>query len=191
MGILSGCVEEEQPPVENNPPVAGFTFDIVNLTVTFTDTSTDTDGNITTWSWDFGDEIGTSTEQSPVYTYTEDNKTYSVILTVTDDDGDTDDFSADVTIGTPPVPPTAAFDYDPMINITVNETIEFMDNSTEGSANITGWLWDFGDGTNSTEQNPEHNYSAADTYTVTLTVTDANGEEDIATAEIIVTEEEA
>lgn len=34
---------------------------------------------------------------------------------------------------------------------------------------ITGWLWDFGDGTNSTEQNPTHEFSKAGTFSVTLT----------------------
>jgi PKD repeat protein len=35
-----------------------------------------------------------------------------------------------------------------------------------------GWLWDFGDGQTSTEQNPTHVYAAVKTYTVSLTVTD-------------------
>ena len=37
---------------------------------------------------------------------------------------------------------------------------------------IIGWLWDFGDGTISTEQNPLHTYALAGTYEVTLVVTD-------------------
>ncbi len=40
---------------------------------------------------------------------------------------------------------------------------------------VTGWLWDFGDGTTSTEQNPTHAYAAAGEFTVTLTVMFANG----------------
>jgi PKD repeat protein len=44
-----------------------------------------------------------------------------------------------------------------------------------GSVNgITSWLWDFGDGTTSTEQNPSHDF-AAGIYTVTLTVTGTDG----------------
>ncbi|PWB75444.1 hypothetical protein C3F09_02300 [candidate division GN15 bacterium] len=39
----------------------------VDSVVTFTDQST---GQPTTWSWDFGDGVGTSTEQNPQYTYT-------------------------------------------------------------------------------------------------------------------------
>jgi PKD repeat protein len=38
------------------------------------------------------------------------------------------------------------------------------------SENATGWNWNFGDGTNSTQQNPTHTYSEAGNYTVSLTV---------------------
>lgn len=37
---------------------------------------------------------------------------------------------------------------------------------------ITGWLWDFGDGGTSTEQNPVHQYENAGVYDVSLTITD-------------------
>jgi len=52
----------------------------------------------------------------------------------------------------------------------VGETVSFTDTSTGGP---TSWTWDFGDGTvNSTEQNPEHSYQEAGTYTVILEVSD-------------------
>jgi PKD repeat protein len=41
----------------------------------------------------------------------------------------------------------------------------------------TSWLWDFGDGTTSTEKNPVHTYSKAGTYTVNLTVKNSGGED--------------
>ena len=50
--------------------------------------------------------------------------------------------------------------------------VKFTDRSTGGPVS---WLWNFGDGTTSTEQNPTHTYSKAGTYTVTLTVTNGNG----------------
>ena len=46
---------------------------------------------------------------------------------------------------------------------------------TDQSQNVTGWIWDFGDGTNSTEQNPVHVYSTAGNYTVKLVVSNAHG----------------
>ena len=39
----------------------------------------------------------------------------------------------------------------------------------------TSWLWDFGDNTSSTQQNPVHQYTASGTYTVKMTATNANG----------------
>ncbi|AKB43006.1 PKD domain-containing protein [Methanosarcina vacuolata] len=46
---------------------------------------------------------------------------------------------------------------------------------TDKSENATGWDWNFGDGTNSTEQNPVHTFSVAENYTVNLTVSNAYG----------------
>ncbi|MEZ4526985.1 MAG: PKD domain-containing protein [Desulfobacterales bacterium] len=45
-------------------------------------------------------------------------------------------------------------------------------------AGIQQWLWDFGDGTSSTQQNPSHTYASAGTYTVSLRVTDDANNED-------------
>jgi PKD repeat protein len=50
--------------------------------------------------------------------------------------------------------------------------VNFTDQST---GEITSWLWDFGDGLTSTEQNPTHIYSDSGTYTVSLAVTDPEG----------------
>jgi len=52
-----------------------------------------------------------------------------------------------------------------------NDSISFTDQSTSPSGAITGWLWDFGDGTTSTQQNPQHAYTASGTYQVKLTIT--------------------
>ena len=187
VGVLSGCVEE-QPPA-NVIPAASFTYTpttvYVNTTeVSFTDTSTDEDGTIASWSWDFGDTT-TSTVQNPTHTYTAIG-TYTVTLIVTDDDGNASDpYTTDITVGYNP--PTADFTYDPMVNITVNETtITFTDNSTAGDANITSWLWDFGDDTNATDQNSTHMYNATGNFTVMLTVTDANALTDTTTVTITV-----
>lgn len=186
VGMLSGCVEEE-PTTTNEAPEAIFTIDpatgiYINTTITFTDTSTD-DGTIESWDWDFGDGTN-STEQNPTHAY-EETGTYTVTLVVTDDEGETSDpYTMDIEVTN--VPPTVSFTYAPEVNITVNETIAFTANVTLGDANISTYHWDFGDETDSTLENPEHNYSAADTYTVTLTVTDENDMEATATQDIVV-----
>ncbi|MFC2140882.1 PKD domain-containing protein [Acidobacteriota bacterium] len=152
----------------NLPPIADFTYIINDLTVSFTDTSTDPDGIIVGLLWDFGDGT-TSTEQNPVHTYAAAG-TYTVTLTVTDDDGATGSVSKDITVTEPNLPPIADFTY-----TVSNLTVTFTDNSYDPDGVIVSWLWDFGDGNTSTEQNPVHTYAAAGTYTVTLTVTDDDG----------------
>ncbi len=70
------------------PPIASFTFeqDESNpLMVAFMNTS----ANGVSYSWDFGDDSGTNTEESPTYTYSSEG-TYTVTLTVTGNDGSTD-----------------------------------------------------------------------------------------------------
>ncbi len=53
--------------------------------------------------------------------------------------------------------------------------VQFTDMSTPGSSPIAAWMWNFGDGGTSTDQNPTHTYPTAGDYIVTLTVTDNNG----------------
>jgi len=62
---------------------------------------------------------------------------------------------------------------DALFTFTTNGlTAIFEDQST---GNPTSWRWEFGDGQTSSAQNPTHTYSAAGTYTVTLTATNAAG----------------
>lgn len=56
---------------------------------------------------------------------------------------------------------TVAFSYQ-----TNNRTVDF----TDLSGATSDWLWDFGDGSTSTDQNPQHTYASGGTYTVTLTI---------------------
>ena len=71
----------------NTAPIANFGFTISRLTANFTDTSTDSDGTIASRLWNFGDGT-TSTAANPSHTYAAAG-TYTVTLTVTDDDGAT------------------------------------------------------------------------------------------------------
>lgn len=66
-------------------PVAAFSFNITDLSVSFTDQSTDADNDIVSWSWDFGDG-NSSSEQSPQHSYAEAGN-YSVTLTTSDSTG--------------------------------------------------------------------------------------------------------
>lgn len=73
---------------------------------------------------------------------------------------------------TPPAnnAPTASFT-DSCSDLTCN----FTDGSSDSDGTIVSRNWSFGDGSSSTAQNPSHSYTAAGTFTVSLTVTDDDG----------------
>jgi PKD repeat protein len=157
----------------NAAPVAGFSIDSINdLEVSFSDTSSDADGSVVAWDWDFGGD-GVSGSQNPTHTFSAAG-TYSVTLTVTDNEDATDSFSQDVTVSTGSAnsPPVASFSYG-----CSGTDCSFTDLSSDPDAGdgIAGWAWDFGEGGSSTEQHPTYVYERQGTYTVTLVVTDTGG----------------
>jgi len=80
--------------------------------------------------------------------------------------------------------PVAAFDSDEKTGCAGQSLfVQFEDQSTN---NPTSWLWDFGDGTTSTQQNPIHRYDQEGAYTVTLRVTNADGSNQLRVEDFIV-----
>lgn len=69
--------------------------------------------------------------------------------------------------------PTAAFGW-----VSADTSVRFNDDSLEGDGKITDWHWEFGDGSASNEKNPVHDYGGFGDYTVSLEVTDENGNKD-------------
>ena len=138
------------------------------LVVNFQDMST---GSPSSWFWDFGNG-GTSTLKNPSATYFVPG-TYTVKLTITTASGsNTLTRTNYITIYGKP-----------SINFIVNDSTacfphpaQFTDLSV-ASANTTNtsWLWDFGDGSQSSAQNPLHTYDQTGNYTVNLKVTNDKG----------------
>lgn len=93
-----GAVTGGTAPTGPTAPTADFTAACTVLVCDFTDTSVD-DGTIEAWSWDF-DGTGTSTDQDPTHVFLAAGS-YAVTLTVTDDEGLTDDVTRNVVAGGP------------------------------------------------------------------------------------------
>ena len=87
----------------NSPPSADFSYLADKLTVEFTDTSTDSDGTIAGWNWNFGDG-NSSNAQHPLHTFSAAG-TFTVSLTVTDNDGATGSTSKNISVSTGEIAP--------------------------------------------------------------------------------------
>lgn len=151
------------------PPKADFSFTPEPACgkpthVTFDNKS---DGNAS-YLWDFGDGSGVSVDPEPAYDYTTGGN-YVIKLTVKNKDGceATAQHTAAVKV------------LDPEINISASRTrgctpltIHFQSAVNNAGPGAT-YLWDFGDHTTSTEENPVHPFTKKGHYTVKLKVTTA------------------
>jgi PKD repeat protein len=151
-----------------NIPRTDFVADRIKGTAPFEVHFTDlSDGDPTSWKWDLGDGWTTS-DRNPAHTYTAPG-TYTISLTATNANGQdtvTKNNYIVVTAG-----PVANFKVDQRIG-KAPFIVKFRDLST---GNPTKWDWDFGDGTTSTEQNPQHVYQNEGAYDVRLTVSNQYG----------------
>ena len=164
---------------ENKRPIADFiansTILLINEPVGFTFTGEPGDLPAT-YTWDFGDGSPLSNLPNPSHQYTsEGNFTVSLIVNDTDGEEDTE----------------IKTDYI-QVEIDTNPTVDFIANATEiiagdyvfftytgsGGNSPLNFEWNFGDGSPlSYLQNPTHQYTLANNYTVTLNVTDRDNDE--------------
>jgi len=164
----------------NRAPIASFVVATelpygVDSLVRFEDDSIDGDGEVVAWEWDFGDGTA-SADRDPEHRYTEEG-TYVVSLVAIDEEGAASEaYEIAVTID-PNRPPMAAFSIDADSVVDTVDAVLFEDASVDPDGEVAAWRWDFGDGTTSTEQNPEHRYHTTGTFTVSLVAIDGSGEE--------------
>jgi len=137
-----------------------------------------------TYAWDFGDG-NTSTEQAPNNTYT-DSGTYTVILTVTDADGDTAADTVDIHVGS---------NSEPAVEIVANPAAGVEPLTVQFSASVVGgnepfaYEWDLDDdGTADAAGDATTHVFQEGTYTVSLTVTDEDGDTSSDSIDIEVTD---
>lgn len=152
------------------PPTASFTTQYTTYGVNEQISLVNNSQNSISYYWEFGDG-NTSTLSNPIHSFSAEGS-YNIKLTATAENGLTDTYSKIIDVV-----------YEPVACFTTEYTDYFIDetvNFTNCSTDATEYLWNFGDGTTSTLQNPEHSYAAEGTYTVTLKAV-SNGIEDVVT----------
>ena len=137
--------------------------------------SIDMNDPIVSYSWDFGDGT-TAVGQTASHTYA-GSGVYPVNLTVRDSKGGESTVTEPVAVSfpTPPLPDFSVIPPEGADRPRVGSPLSFRDESSGNGLDITGWEWNFGDGTTGTGKNVTHTYSTPGAYIVALTVTDERG----------------
>lgn len=155
-------------------PVSDFSFSDENICIGEVSFDNSNSQYFNTLFWDFGDGI-TSNQSNPTHIFPAPG-TYRVSLRTTNSIG-FDTISKLVTVN--PL----------VVNFAMsNDTIQLSDTAyfNDSTPNATTWIWDFGDGSSSTQQNPSHQYAAQGLYNVKLTVIDNRSCSNTLTQQILV-----
>jgi gliding motility-associated-like protein len=156
--------------IVNMVPVVSFTND-TSLScevpkVNFTNLSVYDPGSY--FEWTFGDG-GVSNAVNPSHLYAAPG-TYQASLTITTPAGCVSSNAQPVSVIFFPLP-VADFIYSPGATNVFNGKVSFVDRSDFA----VSWLWDFGDGNQSIEQNPSHYFNEVGDFRVSLTITSIAG----------------
>ncbi len=136
-------------------------------------------GDAIVWMWDFGDG-DTSTDKNPTHRFGDDG-TYTVRLTVWDDQNNMNTTTHDITVTN--VPPVADAGGDIVTNnpkVTFNASASYDPDGT-----VVSYAWDFGDGDTGFGMIRNHTYDEG-SYTAELNVTDNDGAYDTTTIDVLV-----
>lgn len=156
-------------------PAIDFSFNpgCASDTVHFSSSPYVNASSTSSWIWQFGDNT-TSVEANPYHIYTSPG-TYSVSLTITNQNGCTNVKTRQVQVTTAP---TAMFTHN---SLSCSGTaVLFSDLSSTTNGLITSWNWKFDDGNEvtinaSSDANVTHTYAVAGIYHVTLTIHTSTG----------------
>jgi PKD repeat protein/methionine-rich copper-binding protein CopC len=173
------------PTTENRAPVAivggPYTAD-VGSPVNFNGSqSADPDGDVLTYSWSFGDG-GNGTGERPRRTYLTSGL-FTATLTVDDGRGKTHSASTQVTIRQPNRTPIADVG-GPYVGVTTDPISFSAAASSDPDNDPLTYSWDFGDGSKGTGREIAHAYSAAGSFSVSVTVSDNRGGSNTASAQV-------
>lgn len=180
----AGCSTQDNVTL-NVLPALNAAFNVpstgtVGVPVSFTDNSSPLP---TMWNWNFGDGSANNTTQNPSYTYTAAGQ-YAVFLIVNNTTcSDTITTLINIQNNCSALGLTASFSAsDDTVYLNGLGMVTF----TNTSANSISWLWNFGDGSTSTEQSPTHVYATEGTYTATLTSYNQNCSSSVTSVVVVI-----
>ncbi len=167
-----GCASQDSVVVQVNPsPLTAFTVPVIclpNGSVTIKNQTAINDGtqNQISYKWAFSDG-GTSTQTNPQHNYATPGN-YSISLNAVSSYGCADSISQSFTVS-----PQAVASISFPAQLCADTAVAFAGSS--GGAAVQKWSWNFGDNTTDSVQNPNHTYTAANVYTVTLSAVTTQG----------------
>jgi gliding motility-associated-like protein len=167
-----GCISDTTSTVISieSIPVAGISVmdGCQGQAVQFTDSSSIDFGAITKWNWELGDG-NISAQQNPSYTYTTPDN-YTVKLSIQSANGCISD-TVSKNISIEAIPAVAFTNTEACIG----RQIQFTNNTSLSFGTITGYEWNFGEGSVSAALNPAHTYNHTGDFVTTLKAFTANG----------------
>lgn len=143
----------------------------LNSATVFSDLSTVSGDTLIAWLWDFGDMSSASAQQNPMHTYNLSGD-FTATLIATSGNGCIDSATGVVTVYANPV---VLFTVDDSSGCVVH-CPSFTDLTNPTGTTVTAWQWDYGDGSPfGNNASGEHCYTGNGVFSVSLTVTTAQG----------------
>ena len=169
--IKNNCVSTASAVVSVKPyPLTDFSISpyvcMPNGVVSFTNLTTMPDGTTPTYLWNFGDATALNTTTNPTHIYATANN-YTITLKAIGGNGCSKTISK--TFDKFFDKPIASFKVD-KDTICVGPISYFTDLSTAPNSTVKSWLWNFGNGNETTIQNPSNKYIAPGNYIIQLVV---------------------
>ncbi len=172
--VITACEKDLKAVVGSDNPLPDGRFEVLSCgdnDVQFISNSFN-EAFINTYAWEFdinGTTV-TSSDKDPLITYP-GLGTYDAKLELNPGAFICSD-SADIVVR---LFPDVIADYDFSLDTCEAGPVDFSDLSSTKADRIVGWNWDFGDGNESTQQDPTHMYTEPGIKEVTLEVIDNNG----------------